>query len=52
MCQCFDRTPDPNIEWLFSISINRLEELKRGLALGTVLRDQLRDIETLLMCFN
>jgi hypothetical protein len=48
----FDCAPDPNIEWLFAIAVDVLQELKRSLTFGTFVRDQLRDIETFLMCFN
>ena len=53
MHQCFDCAPDPNVERLFSIAVNILEELKRGFAFGTFVGDQLGGaIKAFLMCFN
>jgi hypothetical protein len=37
MIERLDCAPNPHIEWLLSISINRLQELERGFTLGTFL---------------
>ena len=49
MCKRFHSAPHPDIQRLFSVSINRLQEFERSLAFGTVVDLRLRFLQLTLM---